>query len=342
VTLKRRIEYQPVRRLELGAFALALVAVLASGGQASAVDKIKFGLNWIPQAEQCGFFQAREDGTYAAAGLEVELVPGGPGMSMPQLTAAGVYDLAMGSALTTLAMRNNDIPGVTVAAMLQKTGASFVAHPDVGIKTLEDFKGKPIQISNIARGIQWAWVKAKYGFDDSQLRPYVYSPQAFAADKNVSTQGFATEDGYVLGQALGVEPVVVLLADYGFPDYATTIFTMQETIDTKGDMVRRFVEASIKGFDQCMNHDPSKAIAAMQAANPLATPELSHYKLDKMKSYEMVMSGDAAKYGVGAMSDERWKVIFDTMSDLGLYPKTLDYKTAYTLEFTNLGIGVKK
>jgi NitT/TauT family transport system substrate-binding protein len=180
-------------------------------------------------------------------------------------------------------------------------------------------------------------VKAKFGFDDSQLRPYVYSPQAFAADKTVSTQGFATEDAYILGKALGAEPVVVLLADYGFPDYATTIFTMQKTIDTKRDMVARFVKASIQGFEQCFNRDASKAIAAMEAANPQATPELSRVKLAKMKEYDMINSGDAAKWGVGAMSDERWKTIFDTMAGLGLYKKDLDYKKAYTLEFTNLG-----
>jgi NitT/TauT family transport system substrate-binding protein len=330
-------------RQRLSALILAALALATPVGSASAqtLEKVKFGLNWIPQAEQCGFFQAREDGLYKAAGLDVEIIPGGPGMNMPQLVAAGTYDLSMGSALTTLNMRNNGIPGVTVAAMLQKTPASFVSHPGQGVSKLEDLKGKPIQLSNIARGVQWPWAKAKFGFDDSQLRPYVYNPGAFAADKTMSTQGFATEDGYILGKALGAEPVVMVLADRGFPDYATTVFTMQSTIEKKRDMVAKFVEASIKGFDQCVNHDGSKAVAAMAAGAQEATPEFSNFKLSKMRSYELVSSGDALKLGVGAMTDERWKTIFEMMSEYGLYPKTMDYKSAYTLEFTNKGIGRK-
>jgi NitT/TauT family transport system substrate-binding protein len=329
------------RSLTLGALALSALALGSYTTKSSAQDleKVTFGLNWLPHAGQCGFFQARDDGTYKEYGLDVELIPGGPGMSMPQLTAAGTYDLAMGSALTTLAMRNNGIPGVTVAAMMQKTPSSFVAHPDSGIKTLEDFKGKPIMISNIARPLQWQWAKKKYGFDDSQLRPYVYNPAAFVADKELSTQGYATEDGYLIGKALGAEPVIVLLADYGFPDYSTAIFTMQETIEKRPEMVKKFVEASIKGFTKCVYGDPVEAINAIAGSSDQADRELVLFSLEKMRSYDILTSGDAIEHGIGAMTDERWKEIFETMADIELYPKDMDFKPAYTLQFTNLGIG---
>jgi NitT/TauT family transport system substrate-binding protein len=37
------------------------------------------------------------------------------------------------------------------------------------------------------------------------------------------------------------------------------------------------------------------------------------------------------------MSDARWKSFFDTMTAAGVYPAKLDYKAAYTLEFSNSG-----
>jgi NitT/TauT family transport system substrate-binding protein len=318
---------------------LAAVAALAGSPTASAADKVVFGLNWIPQAEMCGFFQARETGLYAAAGLDVELVPGGPGMNMAQLVAAGKYDMSMGSALTTLAMRKEGIPGVTVAAMLQKSPSTIVSHPGQGISQLEDLKGRPVAISNFGRAYQWAWLKARFGLDDSQLRPYVYNPGAFVADKTLSQQGYITEDGFFLGNALGAEPVIMLLADRGYPDYATTVFTMQSMIDTRPDVVARFVQASARGFYECVAGDASKAVAAIYAAADVQTPEQSNFKLAQMTKFKMVTGGDAETLGVGAMTDERWKAIFDTMSDLGLYPKDLDYKSAYTLRFTNTGVG---
>ena len=112
----------PMRRAAVAlSIATSVVIFVANAGAARAAERIVFGLNWIPQAEMCGFFQARETGLYSAAGLDVELVPGGPAMNMAQLVAAGTYDLSIGSALTTLAMRKESIPGVTIAAMLQST-----------------------------------------------------------------------------------------------------------------------------------------------------------------------------------------------------------------------------
>ena len=32
-------------------------------------------------------------------------------------------------------------------------------------------------------------------------------------------------------------------------------------------------------------------------------------------------------------TDARWKDFFEIMSDAGVYPRTLDYKAAYTLQF---------
>jgi NitT/TauT family transport system substrate-binding protein len=334
VRLERRSTEQAVIAL---AISTAVAALVATTDAARAVEKIVFGLNWIPQAEMCGFFQARENGLFSAAGLEVDLVPGGPGMNMAQLVAAAKYDLSMGSALTTLAMRKESIPGVTLAAMLQKSPSTIVSHPGQGISKLEDLKGRPIAISNFGRAYQWAWLKAKFGFDDSQLRPYTYNPAAFVANPALSQQGYITEDAFFLGKALGAEPVIMLLADRGYPDYATTVFGLEGTITARREAVTRFVEASARGFAECINGDASRAIAAIAAAAAEQPPEFSRFKLAQMKQYELVTGGDAKLLGVGSMTDERWATIFKTMSDLGVYPKDLDYKSAYTLEFTNKG-----
>jgi NitT/TauT family transport system substrate-binding protein len=223
--------------------------------------------------------------------------------------------------------------------MLQKSPSTIVSHPGQGISRLEDLKGRPVAISNFGRAYQWAWLKAKFGLDDSQLRPYVYNPAAFVADKTLSQQGYITEDGFFLGNALGTEPVIMLLADRGYPDYATTVFTMQSMIDTRPDVVARFVQASAQGFADCIDGDPSKAVAAIFAAAEVQTSEQSRFKLAQMKKFKMVTGEDAERLGVGAMTDERWQAVFEAMSDLGVYPKDLDYKSAYTLRFTNTGVG---
>jgi NitT/TauT family transport system substrate-binding protein len=52
-----------------------------------------------------------------------------------------------------------------------------------------------------------------------------------------------------------------------------------------------------------------------------------------MRSYGIVDSGDAKTGGLGAMTDARWANFFATASKMGVFPKSLDYKSAYTLAF---------
>jgi len=39
------------------------------------------------------------------------------------------------------------------------------------------------------------------------------------------------------------------------------------------------------------------------------------------------------------MTDERWKRFYETMTDAGAFPKGVDYRRAYSLEFVNKGVG---
>jgi NitT/TauT family transport system substrate-binding protein len=319
----------------LGIIAASAALSLALANTAGAAEKFIYGLSWLPQAEHCGFFQAKARGLYLAAGLDVDLFPGGPSLNMPQLVAAGRVDAAMGSALTTLNMRANDIAGVTIAAFFQRSPQTLVAHPDPALKTLADLKGRRIAIANFARTTFWVWLKATYGFDDSQLRPYAYSPSAFVADKSMVQQGYITEDEFFLGGALGAAPKSFLLADYGYPDYATSVFTMASVIEKRRDALARFIDTSIKGWQECMYGDPQPAYELMRAVQPEQSFELSAFKIAQMKKHGFIDRGDAARLGLGAMTHERWKAVFDVMSAGGIYAKDLDYRAAYSLEFVN-------
>jgi NitT/TauT family transport system substrate-binding protein len=322
----------------LGLALCATAALLASGARAA--DKFVYGLSWLPEAEHCGFFQAKAHGLYAAAGLEVELYPGGPGVNMSQLVAAGKVDAGMGTTLATLSMQQQNIDAVTIAAMLQKNPQTLVAHPDQGLKTIQDLKTRKIAVGNFSRQQFWLWLKVAYGFDDSQLRPYVYNPAAFIADKTMVQQGYITEDAFFLGKALGTEPKSFLLADYGYPDYATTVFVMRDTIAKRRELVQRFIDASIKGWLECMAGDPQPAFGLLKAMDAEQSFELSAFKVAQMKKLGFVEGGDAARLGVGAMTDERWKSTFELMVAGGAYSKDLDYRKAYSLEFVNKRLGL--
>jgi NitT/TauT family transport system substrate-binding protein len=108
--------------------------------------------------------------------------------------------------------------------------------------------------------------------------------------------------------------------------------------------VQAFVDATEEGWWNYVFANPAPGNALIKADNPEMTDDLIAQSIAKMKSYGLVMGGDAAKLGVGAMTDATWKSFFDTMSSVGLYDKKLDYKKAYDLRFVNAGLhlGVAK
>ena len=302
---------------------------------AQADQKIRFGMNWYPQAEHCGWYQAQAAGLYRQAGLEVELISGSPDRNIPLLVAAGELDLGMGSSFTTLNMVARGIPGVTVAAFLQKDPQTLVAHADQGVSTLADLKGRPIMVAKFSQAEFWAFLRQKHGFSDSQLRPYAYTAAPFLADAKAVQQGYVTEDAMLLGKALAKPPVSILLADYGYENYASTVFGTRRYIDAHDKAVADFVAATRAGWQQCIDGDYTPALKAVLAADPKHDEALFRFKMKQMRELAMVKSGDALQAGAGAMSDARWKRFFDTMSSAGVYPASLDYKSAYTLRYSN-------
>ena len=316
----------------LAAHLILLTALVQISG-AFAAEKLRFGLNWLPEGEHCGFFQAKASGLYDKVGLDVELKPGGPDVNVPLLVSAGQLDLGMGSSFTALNMIAQGIPAETVAAFFQKDPQTLVAHPDQGISTLADVKGKPVMVAKFSQQEFWQFLKQKFGFTDDQLRPYTYSAAPFLADPTAIQQGYVTEDAFLLGKQMPKPPVVLLLADYGYQNYATAVFGLRSFMEKKPAIVQAFIEATRKGYEQCMAGDYAAGMKLLLTMNPDHGEPLFHFKLKEMKARGLVDGGDAATMGIGAMTDARWKDFFDTMSAAGVYSPKLDYKSAYTLQF---------
>lgn len=320
--------------------ALAAGLLLLLTGSAGAQDKVVFGTNWLAQAEHGGFYQAVATGIYARYGLDVEIRMGGPQVNHSQLLIAGRIDFNMGGeGYGALNYVQNQIPVRAVAAIFQKEPRVLIAHPGTGVSDLASLRGRPILVSNDALQTFWLWLKQTQGFTDAQIRPYNFSAAPFLADPNMVMQGYLSSEPYAIRKA-GVEPVVLLLADYGYDTYSTTVETRQALIDRNPDLVRRFVEASILGWQSYLHGDRAAADALIKAANPELTQDQLDYAVEVMNRYGIVESGDALTLGIGAMTDARWASFFAGTVKAGIYPATLDLHRAYTLQFVNRGLGL--
>jgi NitT/TauT family transport system substrate-binding protein len=308
---------------------------------AQPLDKVAFGSNWTAEAEHGGFYQALADGTYRKYGMDVTIVPGGPNVNNRILLAVGKIDFYMSAnSLQGLEAVGQAVPTVEVAALFQKDPAVLIAHPNRGIRTLQDLRKLTLFIGHDGMATYYQWLKADYGFKDSQVKPYTFNPQPFLADPNSAMQGYVTSEPFAIEKAAHFKPKVFLLADQDFSAYSTLIETRRDLVDKKPDLVQRFVDASIIGWYNYIYRDNSAANALIKKQNPEMTDDLLAYSVGAMKQYGIVDSGDAATLGVGAMTDARMKHFFDEMVHAGVAKAGLDYRKAYTLQFVDKKVGL--
>jgi NitT/TauT family transport system substrate-binding protein len=322
-------------------FAALLWALLAglAGAQAQSLDKVRFGTNWVAEAEHGGFYQALADGTYRKYGLDVEIVSGGPNINNRILLPVGKLDFFMSAnTLQSFDAVEQNIPTVAVAASFQKDPQVLVARQDVN--SFEDLKSRTLFISKEGMTTFFQWLKADYGFDENKVKPYTFNPQPFLADRNSAMQGYVTSEPYAIEKIGGFKPKVFLLADRGFDAYSTLIETRRELVEKNPKLVQRFVDASIIGWYNYLYGDNRPGNDLIKKNNPEMTDELLAYSVAKMKEYGIVDSGEAIILGIGAMTDARMRSFFDKMVRAGVVKSTIDYRRAYTLQFVNKSVGL--
>ena len=320
--------------------AAAIFATAAAGIATADTTKVVFGTNWLAQAEHGGFYQSVADGTYEACGLEVDIVTGGPQVNNRALMLAGRIDFHMGGdLLQAFNAVKEGIPVVSVAAIFQKHPQVILSHPGEA-DSWDELKDLTLLIGDNAFASFFQWMIAEHGFTAEQREPYTFNPAPFLADKRKGMQGYLSSEPYAVEKEAGFKPNVFLIADAGYSTYATTIETMADTIAERPDVVKCFVDGSLIGWYNYLYGDSAAADELIKADNPDMSQDKIDFAKSSMLANGIVDSGDALKLGVGAMTEEKVGGFYEKMVAAGVLEDGLDWKSAFTTEFTNQKVGM--
>ena len=131
----------------------------------------------------------------------------------------------------------------------------------------------------------------------------------------------------------GIKPVVMLIADAGYQGYGALLQTSRKLTKTKPEVVRAFVAASLRGWQDYLTGNPMAGNDLIKLKNPEMTDDLLAYGRAKMNEHGIVSSGDAKSRGIGAMDEKRWLDFYTEMSKHGVYPEKMDWRKGFTTEF---------
>ncbi len=285
--------------------------------------------NWYAEAEHGGFYAAKAAGIYAKHGIDCSIVMGGPQVNGLQLLMGGDADFALGYDMSVLTSVEHGLPVVTVAACFQFDMQGIMAHQNV--KSLEALKGHKILLAGAATQTFWPWLREHYGYTDDQIQPYTFNLQPFFTDPTIAQQAYATSEPFQ-ARVANVPISFFLFAKFGYPVYGETIITTQPYLQKNADVAKRFVAASMEGWRAYLR-DPGPANALIKIDNPKMSDGQLAFGISRFHAMAVCRGGDAAKNGIGTMTDARWKATRDFMVRNKLLRDETDWKSAYTLDY---------
>lgn len=291
------------------------------------VTKLTQTMSWFAQPEMGGHFAAEVAGIYKKVGLEVTLQQGGPQVSNIQLVASGKVQFAMAQADEVILARKEGIPVKAIYANLQKNPQNLIFHKSSGIKSIEDLNGRKVYV---ATGFPyWKYLTYKYKLDKVQVQTYTGSLANFSADKDAVTQGYATNEPFVLNKE-GLDVDWLLNADLGYNPYGNVVITTEAMIKDHPDVIKAYLKATTEGWDYYYEH----ADEVNKAINKYNTSyELDHLADAQGVAKDLIFGGDAKEHGVGYMSEERWTTLVQQMKESGQIDKDIEFQDLYTNEF---------
>jgi NitT/TauT family transport system substrate-binding protein len=312
---------------------LALCSQLPAVAHAAAAPtKITVQLDWVAEPEHGGLYQALARGYFKDEGLDVTLIPGGPGAQVLPSVATGKADIAQADSSNVLLQQAEGLPIVQFAAVFQDDPSGILVHAASPVKKFEDLQGRTI----IARPA-WPFLKfieKKYRVTFN-LVPQNFSVAAFLGNKEALQQGYFIAEPYHIVNAGGQMPRFLSTWDAGFRSYAVLV-TNKKFAREHPDALRAFVRANIRGWQDYLAGDPAPAHAALKAANKNNDDDFMRFSR-KMIIDEKLVTGRDADGGpnkICRLDPARYATQIAQLEELGILAKgKVTAAQAMTTEF---------
>ncbi len=326
-----------------------------SSGAKADFGTISLQLSWIKNIEFAGEFFATENGYYKKAGFsDVTLLAGGSGST----TAEEI--IISGKALIGLSAPIATAPSILKGAPLKIIGTTYQKNPfclmsledGKPIRTVADLKGKKLGVQSGAnQTIIDGFLKAN-GISKSDVTIVTtgFDIAPLISGKYDAHMSYITNEP-ILAAAEGKKPVVLGFADNGLPFVAETFTVMQDTIETKRDLLKAFLKAEIQGWTDAVK-DPKKSadLAASKygkGANFGKDLDTGEQEKEATAQNGLILTADVNANGLFTMTqaliDENIKslkamgydITAEKLFDLSLldevYKENPDLKTTFTI-----------
>ncbi len=292
----------------------------------SSAEAVSVRLKWLHQSQHAGFYAASARNLYADAGLDVTLRPGGPDFPAVQMVTSGSETYGVTGADQILLAREKGVPVVALAAIYRQTPFALMTRKqDGGATSMEDLRGETVGVKfGGNEEITYRAMLQAAGLQkgDVQEQPAKFDLGPFLNGELDAFPGYAINE-IISAREAGVDVNVIKPSDVGLELYGDTLFTSEQEVREHPERVRRFVDATLAGWQWAIEHPGQAGKLALEYDRNLK----GRHETAMMRASVPSVKPDQA--AVGSMTTAGWRAVQDVLLAQGALSERQDVSKAF-------------
>ena len=299
----------------------------AGSSTATPLKNVSIGLGYIPNIQFAPFYVAQSKGYYKAAGLNVTFHHGFVNDVIGSMVL-GHDNFVFATGDEELVARSKNLPVVNVATIYQRYPVSLIVPANSPIHTLADLKGHTIG------------EPAPYGATHIGLLALLYQAHLSPSEVHVTEIGFTQVTallthkfdavvGYSNNEPIQLSNHGLQVRTFDVSDYqpliSNGIITTESTLHNQPDIVRGFVQATIKGLKDVIAN-PKEAVQISQSyVQGMDTTNA----MSVLQATIPIWQGDGQK-PLGYNDNATWQSMEQFLVSQNVIPPVKDISQAYS------------
>ena len=305
---------------------IALFSVILLAG-ASYAKEVTLLMDWFPQGNQSGYWQAQFDNEYHDD-VKIVVKSGGPKVNTTAQVAAGSVEFGL-QASDSVMLANAKGAGLKgIFVSLNHVPYTLVFHPNTGVNSVKDLDGRPFAVK---MGVTyWKWVKQKYQLNAVKEFPLTGDLGLFARTPQQFQQGYSLFLPARL-DAKGVANEQITVESLGYRPYSV-LFTTDKLIKENPELVQAVVDRLSISFPKSLI-DPKPTRDFILSKSKKVNAEIHNNALELMK--KDFLPKDWSK--IGCQDPNRWVELANQMKEVNVLPANFDPHSSYDTSFKKGG-----
>lgn len=300
-----------------------LICILFFQSLYATVDtNVTLRLQWKHQFEFAGFYAAKELGYYKDLGIDVDIYEYDANVNIVNEVITGKKDFAIwGSGVIEQAM--NGKPLMLLANYFKRSPLAIVTHPDVLLPS--ELKNKTLMIpKSDINSANYDQMFKIFNVDKNEIQfiESTFDIQDFIDKKVDAYSSFLTNEPYILKQH-NVPYNVLDPSNYGIELYDVNLFTSKEFATQNPDLVRKFIEASNKGWAYALKN--KEQIIEMILSKYNSQNKTKEHLLYEAKQTERMMLPNI--YPIGSIDMKKVEKMGSSFTEVGMTKTFNDYQS---------------